>query len=202
MALMARAHDRGRGVSARARVPAAPVGRAAAPVRDAAIDRARSFGALGLGLRGGARRRVRRSSRASRRTSSPSPTCSTSARAIAIVGIVAVGETIVIISGGFDLSVGSMMAAAGMLVGLPARARAGRCRSPFAPRSLLGALDRRGQRLDRHRYVPHQPADRDARDARHRARARLRRLGRPGDRRQRRGLARPRHRRRSWHRCR
>jgi ribose transport system permease protein len=43
-------------------------------------------------------------------------------RGIAIVGIVAVGETIVIISGGFDLSVGSTMAASGMaaawLIGL------------------------------------------------------------------------------------
>lgn len=36
-------------------------------------------------------------------------------KAVAIVGIVAVGETIVIISGGFDLSVGSVMAASGML---------------------------------------------------------------------------------------
>jgi ribose/xylose/arabinose/galactoside ABC-type transport system permease subunit len=36
-------------------------------------------------------------------------------RAVAIVGIASVGETIVIISGGFDLSVGSVMAAAGML---------------------------------------------------------------------------------------
>jgi ribose/xylose/arabinose/galactoside ABC-type transport system permease subunit len=38
-------------------------------------------------------------------------------RGIAIVGIVAVGETIVIISGGFDLSVGSTIAAAGMAAG-------------------------------------------------------------------------------------
>jgi len=38
-------------------------------------------------------------------------------RGIAIVGIVAVGETIVIISGGFDLSVGSTMAASGMAAG-------------------------------------------------------------------------------------
>ncbi|MEQ1768574.1 MAG: ABC transporter permease [Devosia sp.] len=38
-------------------------------------------------------------------------------RGIAIVGIVAVGETIVIIAGGFDLSVGSVMAASGMLAG-------------------------------------------------------------------------------------
>ena len=38
-------------------------------------------------------------------------------RAISIVGIVAVGETIVIIAGGFDLSVGSVMAAAGMTAG-------------------------------------------------------------------------------------
>jgi ribose/xylose/arabinose/galactoside ABC-type transport system permease subunit len=36
-------------------------------------------------------------------------------RAIAIIGVAAVGETIVVISGGFDLSVGSTMAAAGML---------------------------------------------------------------------------------------
>jgi ribose/xylose/arabinose/galactoside ABC-type transport system permease subunit len=36
-------------------------------------------------------------------------------KAVAIVGVVAVGETIVIISGGFDLSVGSVMAASGML---------------------------------------------------------------------------------------
>ena len=35
-------------------------------------------------------------------------------RAMAIVGIVAVGATIVMISGGFDLSVGSVMAASGM----------------------------------------------------------------------------------------
>src|SRR6185369_9545073 len=38
-------------------------------------------------------------------------------RGIAIVGIVAVGETIVIVAGGFDLSVGSTMAAAGMTAG-------------------------------------------------------------------------------------
>src|SRR5207245_1837221 len=38
-------------------------------------------------------------------------------RAIAIIGVAAVGETIVIISGGFDLSVGSTMAAAGMISG-------------------------------------------------------------------------------------
>jgi ribose transport system permease protein len=38
-------------------------------------------------------------------------------RAIAIIGIAAVGETIVIIGGGFDLSVGSTMAAAGMVSG-------------------------------------------------------------------------------------
>jgi ribose/xylose/arabinose/galactoside ABC-type transport system permease subunit len=38
-------------------------------------------------------------------------------RAIAIIGIAAVGETIVVISGGFDLSVGSTMAAAGMVSG-------------------------------------------------------------------------------------
>jgi len=36
-------------------------------------------------------------------------------RAISIVGIASVGETIVIISGGFDLSIGSVMAASGML---------------------------------------------------------------------------------------
>lgn len=36
-------------------------------------------------------------------------------KAIAIVGIAAVGETIVIISGGFDLSIGSVMAASGMV---------------------------------------------------------------------------------------
>ena len=36
-------------------------------------------------------------------------------RAMAIVGIASVGETIVIISGGFDLSVGSVMAASGMI---------------------------------------------------------------------------------------
>jgi ribose/xylose/arabinose/galactoside ABC-type transport system permease subunit len=35
----------------------------------------------------------------------------------AVVGIIAVGETIVIIAGGFDLSVGSTMAAAGMAAG-------------------------------------------------------------------------------------
>ncbi|MEP7240472.1 MAG: ABC transporter permease [Devosia sp.] len=38
-------------------------------------------------------------------------------RGIAIVGIVAGGETIVIIAGGFDLSVGSVMAASGMIAG-------------------------------------------------------------------------------------
>jgi ribose/xylose/arabinose/galactoside ABC-type transport system permease subunit len=36
---------------------------------------------------------------------------------VAIVGVAAVGETIVVISGGFDLSVGSTMAVAGMLSG-------------------------------------------------------------------------------------
>ena len=36
-------------------------------------------------------------------------------RAITIIGVVAVGETVVIIAGGFDLSVGSTMAAAGMV---------------------------------------------------------------------------------------
>jgi ribose transport system permease protein len=38
-------------------------------------------------------------------------------KSIAMIGIVAVGETIVIISGGFDLSVGSTMAASGMAAG-------------------------------------------------------------------------------------
>jgi ribose transport system permease protein len=38
-------------------------------------------------------------------------------RATAIIGVAAVGETIVIISGGFDLSVGSIMAAAGLVSG-------------------------------------------------------------------------------------
>ncbi len=51
-------------------------------------------------------------------------------RAVSIVGIVAVGETIVIISGGFDLSVGSSMAAAGMTRGLPPRC--GRRHLPIA----------------------------------------------------------------------
>lgn len=37
------------------------------------------------------------------------------AKAVAIVGVAAAGQTIVIIGGGFDLSVGSTMAAAGML---------------------------------------------------------------------------------------
>jgi len=37
------------------------------------------------------------------------------AKALVIVGIAAVGETLVIIAGGFDLSIGSTMAAAGML---------------------------------------------------------------------------------------
>jgi ribose transport system permease protein len=36
-------------------------------------------------------------------------------RAVTIVGISAIGQTVVIIAGGFDLSVGSVMAAAGML---------------------------------------------------------------------------------------
>lgn len=36
-------------------------------------------------------------------------------RAMTIVGIVAIGQTVVIIAGGFDLSVGSVMAAAGIL---------------------------------------------------------------------------------------
>lgn len=36
-------------------------------------------------------------------------------RAMTIVGIAAIGQTIVIVAGGFDLSVGSVMAAAGML---------------------------------------------------------------------------------------
>ncbi|MFO1541366.1 MAG: ABC transporter permease [Chloroflexota bacterium] len=39
-------------------------------------------------------------------------------KAVAITGIVAVGETIVIIAGGFDLSVGSTMAASGMTAAL------------------------------------------------------------------------------------
>jgi ribose/xylose/arabinose/galactoside ABC-type transport system permease subunit len=38
-------------------------------------------------------------------------------RAIAIIGVAAVGETIVVISGGFDLSIGATMAAAGMISG-------------------------------------------------------------------------------------
>ena len=37
------------------------------------------------------------------------------AKALVIVGIAAAGETVVIIAGGFDLSIGSTMAAAGML---------------------------------------------------------------------------------------
>ena len=61
-------------------------------------------------------------------------------RAMAIVGIVAAGETIVMISGGFDLSVGSTMAASGMLIGYLLQRGLGALRSPSPPRSLLGAV--------------------------------------------------------------
>ena len=89
---------------------------------------------------------------------------------MAIVGIVAVGETIVMISGGFDLSVGSAMAASGMLSAY--LLNEGWALWLAVPAALvLGGGHRRGQRLDRLLHA-HQPADRDAGDARHRARAR------------------------------
>jgi len=47
------------------------------------------------------------------------------AKALVVVGIAAVGETIVIIAGGFDLSIGSTMAAAGMLAAYLVDAGAG-----------------------------------------------------------------------------
>ncbi len=46
-------------------------------------------------------------------------------RAMTIVGIAAVGQTVVIIAGGFDLSVGSVMAASGMLAAYVVNAGAG-----------------------------------------------------------------------------
>ena len=91
-------------------------------------------------------------------------------RGIAIVGIVAVGETIVIIAGGFDLSVGSTMAAAGMAAGwlvtqgvpLPLA---------FAAAILIGIVVGFANG-DHHQLRPDQPADRDPGDLGHRARAR------------------------------
>ena len=59
-------------------------------------------------------------------------------RAMAIVGIVAAGETIVMISGGFDLSVGSTMAAAGMVLAYGLQG-AGRWRSPASRGSSSAA---------------------------------------------------------------
>ena len=71
----------------------------------------------------------------------------------AVVGILAVGETIVIIAGGFDLSVGSTMAAAGMTAGymvnqgVPlslAFARGSPHRPRGRPRSTASSSARRG----------------------------------------------------------
>jgi ribose/xylose/arabinose/galactoside ABC-type transport system permease subunit len=61
-------------------------------------------------------------------------------RAIAIIGIVAVGETLVIISGGFDLSVGSVMAAAGMMSGYLVQTHGWDLGLAFVPALLLGAV--------------------------------------------------------------
>jgi len=57
------------------------------------------------------------------------------ARAVAITGVVAVGETIVLISGGIDLSITSVMAAAGMTAALTIRAGA-----PFVVGILVALL--------------------------------------------------------------
>ena len=62
---------------------------------------------------------------------------------MAIVGIVAVGETIVIISGGFDLSIGSVMAASGMTSAYPARLGRAAAGSRSRCSILLGIGDRR-----------------------------------------------------------
>jgi ribose/xylose/arabinose/galactoside ABC-type transport system permease subunit len=61
------------------------------------------------------------------------------AKAVAIVGIAAVGQTIVIIGGGFDLSQGSTMAAAGMLAAFLLEADLG-IPIAFSAALALGAL--------------------------------------------------------------
>ena len=61
------------------------------------------------------------------------------AKAVAIVGIAAVGQTIVIIGGGFDLSMGSTMAAAGMLAAFLLEANLG-IPIAFGAALTLGAL--------------------------------------------------------------
>jgi ribose/xylose/arabinose/galactoside ABC-type transport system permease subunit len=61
-------------------------------------------------------------------------------RAIAIIGIVAVGETIVIISGGFDLSVGAVMAAAGMMAGYLVQDHGWALGFAFVPALLVGVV--------------------------------------------------------------
>jgi ribose/xylose/arabinose/galactoside ABC-type transport system permease subunit len=61
------------------------------------------------------------------------------AKAVAIVGIAAVGQTIVIIGGGFDLSMGSTMAAAGMLAAFLLEANLG-IPIAFGAALALGAL--------------------------------------------------------------
>ena len=100
-------------------------------------------------------------------------------RGIAIVGIVAVGETIVIIAGGFDLSVGSTMAAAGMTAGWMVTQGVP---LPFAfAVAIAHRARRRLRQRDHHQLRPDQSADRDAGDPGDRARAELRHLRRPRD---------------------
>jgi len=84
-------------------------------VRAAAVERARSFGALGIGLVAALVVELAFFTSQSEFFLTE-PNLVNIGRAMAIVGIVAAGETIVMISGGFDLSVGSTMAAAGMVL--------------------------------------------------------------------------------------
>ena len=65
----------------------------------------------------GARRRDRSSSRSSRRTSRPSATSSRVTRLSVELGLLAIALTPVIITGGIDLSVGSMMGLAAVVFG-------------------------------------------------------------------------------------
>ena len=95
----------------------------------------------------------------------------------AVVGILAVGETIVIIAGGFDLSVGSTMAAAGMTAGYMVN-QGVPLPLAFLAALLIGLARRRPQRRH-HQQGADQSADRDAGDAVDRARPELRHLRRP-----------------------
>ena len=110
-----------------------------------------------------ARRRALRAGRSSRTSSSPPTNLLNQGRLMTEVGLVALAMTFVIVTGGIDLSVGSILGLSAILLGvLLAERRPAAARSPWCSAIVVGGVRRLRQRPDHH-ALQRAAADRDAR---------------------------------------